>query len=503
MAAPLGLRRWAPVVLVSLALVPSAFAASAPADPKIVHLLNRLSFGPAPGDIEQATRLGIERYIQQQLHPEQIAEPPALNARLAALDTLKLAPVELARAFGPRPNGANRRFQAAGAAPQLDEQQRQDYRQNLRLVVEQAATARLMQALSSPRQLQEVMTDFWFNHFNVYAGKGLTRLWVGAYEQEAIRPYALGRFRDLLAATAAHPAMLFYLDNWLNTGPATPGARGRFTGLNENYARELLELHTLGVDGGYSQQDVTELARIFTGWGLCRPRRDQPLTGFCFDARRHAPGDKILLGQTIRESGMDEGLQALDLLSRHPATARHISFQLAQYFVADNPPAGLVERLAERFRASDGDIRAVLDALFHSPEFWDSRNFASKFKTPYRYVLSAVRATGIEPANPLALFAPLQQLGMPLYGCQTPDGYKNTRESWLNPDGMTRRLSFAASLANGQLAGTRPGGETTATEALIETLGGRFSAKTRAALAKNPEPLRSALLLGSPEMMAY
>ncbi len=318
--------------------------------------------------------------------------------------------------------------------------------------MEQAVQARLWRAVESPRQLQEVMVDFWYNHFNVFAAKGLDHLWVGAYEEQAIRPYALGRFRDLLGATAHHPAMLFYLDNWQNTAPNSPGVRGKQQGLNENYARELMELHTLGVDGGYTQEDVIALARILTGWGLGRPRgRDINKGGFFFDPKRHDFSDKVFLGQTIHGSGVAEGEEALDILARNPATARHISFELAQYFVADEPPSALVERLRKRFLDTDGDIRAVLDTLFHSPEFWDQKYYGNKFKTPYQYVVSAVRATDMKVVNVRPLYGMLMQLGMPLYGCLTPDGYKNTRDAWLNPDAMTRRIGFATALASGRL----------------------------------------------------
>ncbi|UFP92777.1 DUF1800 domain-containing protein [Gloeobacter morelensis] len=500
----------------------SAVAAQTAANAQVLHVLNRLGYGPRPGDIERVSALGVERYIQQQLWPETISEPTALLSRLAGLESQRMSSAELARTFGPPPGSkqpATRRS-IAPASPDELEQAREAYRQRLSGVARQAMQARLLRAVESPRQLQEVMTDFWFNHFNVYANKGLTRLWVGSYEQEAIRPNTLGRFSDLLAATARHPAMLFYLDNWQNTGPGTPGAQGRRLGLNENYARELLELHTLGVDGGYSQSDVTELARVFTGWGLCPAQRIASSGAFCFDASRHDPGDKVLLGLTIRGGGFEEGLQALDLLARHPATARRIAFKLAQAFVADAPPPALVGRLAARFDESGGDIRAVLATLFESPEFWNSRElFGAKFKTPYRYVVSAVRATGMPLEQPLALTGPLTQLGMPLFGCQTPDGYKNTRTAWLSPEAMTRRLSFATILAAGRLPAVAavdaaPADLAVAAEwpqlgvpldpdALALVLGSPFSAKTRQILARSPSALRSALILGSPEMMSY
>src|SRR5215813_9136307 len=488
-----------------------------PTDLKPLHVLNRLGFGPRPGDIQRVTSLGIERYLREQLFPDQIPLPESLHVELHALDTLPLSPILLFRDYGPPAGSRKLNPDAAKAA-----------RTRSRIVIEQATQARLLRALESPRQLQEVMVDFWFNHFNVFAGKGLDRLWVGAYEEEAIRPYVLGHFRQLLGATAKHPAMLFYLDNWLNTAPGSSGAHGKFAGLNENYARELMELHTLGVDGGYTQQDVIALARIFTGWGLCiqgggrgQCRRDSGTgtqgNAFFFDARRHDFDTKIFLGHTIEGTGITEGEKALDLLARSPTTARHVSAELAQYFVADHPPESLIRSLAERFLEADGDMRAVLDALFHSSEFWDQQNYASKFKTSYQYIVSAIRATGIRVSNFRPLVGTLQQLGMPLYGCLTPDGYKNTQDAWLNPDAMTRRLTFATALASGRLPlseqlptdQTEKRGLIEVTHepppvlshveppypfALTDALGKHLSSQTVAAV-------RAALLLGSPEFM--
>jgi uncharacterized protein (DUF1800 family) len=426
-----------------------------------LHILNRLAFGPAPGDLATVQRIGPERWIEQQLQPGAHPQPPELTRQLAALATLRLTPVQLFMDYGPPTGPAANNNPAAKKAA----------RQQARIIVRQVIRARLYRAVAEPNQLQEVMTAFWFNHFNVFAGKGLDYLWVGAYEEQAIRPHALGRFRDLLGATARHPAMLFYLDNWQNTAPHSPGARGRFDGINENYARELMELHTLGVNGGYTQQDVIALAHILTGWGIVR--RDPPASrwrarwrpglgevrtrdGFLFDPSRHDFAAKRLLGQTIPGSGIDEGEQALDLLARHPATARHLSYQLAQYFVTDNPPSALVERMAARYRATGGAIRDVLETLFTSSEFWDQRYYATKFKTPYEFVVSAARATGVALRNPRPLLNTMAGLGMPLYGCQTPDGYKNTRDAWLNPEAMMVRLSFATALGAGRLPLARP-----------------------------------------------
>ncbi len=492
-----------------------AQAAPIPDDLKPLHVLNRLAYGPAPGELEKVRAMGVEKYIEGQLAPPSIPEPESLTRELDRLETLRMDPVDLFREYGPPRPGRGRKPDPGTVKAA---------RERARVVMQQAVEARLRRATQSPRQLREAMTDFWYNHFNVFAGKGLDHLWAGAYEQRAIRPHALRKFRDLLGATARHPAMLFYLDNWQNTAPGSRGARGKFQGLNENYARELMELHTLGADGGYSQDDVIALARILTGWGLGRPRgRDVSRGGFVFDPKRHDLGDKMLLGQTIRGSGVDEGEQALDILARHPATARHIGFKLAQYFVADDPPAALVTRLSRRFLDSDGDIREVLNALFHSPEFWDEKYYGNKFKTPYRYLVSAVRAADLPAIDHRPLYGMLLQLGMPLYGCLTPDGYKNTREAWLNPDAMTRRVSFATALASGRLPLSQPpqeesglarnmGGKAGDPSArgrpvdaarLADTLGNRFSPRTKSAIAEAAAPLRAALILGSPEFMQH
>jgi hypothetical protein len=496
-----------------LLAVGPATAAGIPQDLKALHVLNRLTYGPAPGDLQKLRAMGVEKFIQMQLAPESIPLPPKLRRQLESLDTLRMGPVELFREYGPP---------RAGRHQKPDPEEIKAARQRARIILEQAVQARLWRATESPRQLQEVMVDFWYNHFNVYAAKGLDHLWAGAYEEQAIRPYALGRFRDLLEATAHHPAMLFYLDNWQNTAPDSPGARGRFEGINENYARELMELHTLGVNGGYTQGDVIALAHIFTGWGLGRPR-DGGKGGFYFDPRRHDFSDKTFLGRAIKGAGEAEGEQALDMLARSPATAHHISHELAQYFVADDPPAALVGRLSARFLATDGDIRAVLDTLFHSPEFWDRKYYGNKFKSPYRYVVSAVRATGVDVVNIRPLYGMLMQLGMPLYACLTPDGYPDTRAAWLNPDAMTRRISFATALASGRLPLGRPGyepgnsrqgmGRMAPEKApvidpvnavmLADTLDDHFTTQTQSAIAAAPKPLRAALILGSPEFMQH
>jgi uncharacterized protein (DUF1800 family) len=397
-----------------------------PQEKRALHALNRLAFGPRPGDLERVNQIGVERYLREQLDPQSIPVPPELTQRVGALRTLQMTPVELFVTF-----------QLPVQQAKGDTDTQKAARQRSQVILQEAVEGRLMRAIYGPRQLQEVMTAFWFNHFNVFAGKGLCHLWIGAYEQEAIRPHTMGRFRTLLGATAKHPAMLFYLDNWQNSAPNSGARRAKFEGINENYAREVMELHTLGVNGGYTQADVTALAHILTGWGLQkrgqagmgmgapgidnpgmrapggmrgmggwgpwwrRPARRAPLPGaqgdqygFYFDPSRHDVSDQTVLGRSYSGSaGIAAGEQALDVLARAPATARHLSFQLAQYFVADNPPQTLVARMAERFEQSQGDIRATLETLFFSPEFWDERYYGAKFKTPYDYVISAVRCS--------------------------------------------------------------------------------------------------------------
>ncbi len=341
---------------------------------------------------------------------------------------------------------------------------------------------KLLRAIYSERQLQEVMTDFWFNHFNVFLGKGADRYLVTSYERDVIRPHALGKFKDLLLATAQSPAMLFYLDNWMSVGPdsdfalygpAKPrqipprtrmwGGWGRMpmprppmppaqqanrqrkrTGINENYARELMELHTLGVNGGYTQQDVAEVARVFTGWTIKDPRKGGE---FAFNERRHEPGDKRVLGHRIKQHGEDEGRQVLDLLAHQAATAHFICTKLAQRFVSDQPPDSLVDRMDQTFLHQDGDIREVLRTMFHSPEFWSADAYRVKVKTPLEFVASTVRASGTDVANAAPLVQVLNKMGMPLYGAQPPTGYSSLADAWVNSAALLDRMNFALGLA--------------------------------------------------------
>jgi uncharacterized protein (DUF1800 family) len=340
------------------------------------------------------------------------------------------------------------------------------------VVMSELMQAKLLRAVYGQRQLEEVMTDFWFNHFNVFAEKGLDRVLVTGYERDVIRPHVLGKFEDLLVATAKSPAMLFYLDNFMSVGPDSaqalglpahpgpyrhyppqrPNAGKRPSGLNENYGRELLELHTLSVNGGYSQRDVTEVAKVFTGWTI-----DKPAEGgsFKFDPRMHEPGPKFVLGHKIKPKGEGEGMEVLHRLATSPQTAHFISLKLAQRFVADDPPPALVDRMAKTFLKKKGDIREVLETLFHSPEFWDDGSYRAKVKTPLEFVASAVRATGAEVDDAQPLAQQLNRMGMPLYGAQPPTGYSMKAETWVSSSALLNRMNFALALTGGKIKGVK------------------------------------------------
>ena len=399
-----------------------------------LHAFNRLAFGPRPKDLELEGR-ELEAYIEGQLYPSEIADR-AVEEELSALDALTLSGLELIRKY------PDRREQRIG--------------------LEQLTRAKLTRALASERQLNEVMVDFWYNHFNVFAGKGACRVLVPSYERVAIRPYVFGKFRELVFATAKHPAMLFYLDNWLSVSGRVP-ARGRRRGLNENYARELMELHTLGVDGGYTQQDVVEVARAFTGWTIEGPRRPT----FFFAPPLHDNESKLILGREITAGGMREGEHVLEMLCRHPSTARFISTKLVRRFVSDDPPPALVDRVARTFARSDGDIRDMLKTIFGSEEFAASEQ--RKVKTPFEFLISALRAADARVENPGILARFLGRLGQPLYAAIPPTGYPDTGADWMSPGTLMTRLNFVTQMAVGRLPGvTIPGREA---ESIIRTLG--------------------------------
>ena len=364
--------------------------AGAVGDAAVLHVLQRLTYGPRPGDVGRVAALGVDGWIERQLDPARI-DDTAVEQALTALPTLTMSIADLHRDY-PRPDPEMQRRLAAGEmSPREAREQYPPERRPARIVAELQA-ARMLRAVASERQLQELMVDFWFNHFNVYAAKGEVRWYLTAYERDVIRPHALGRFGDLLRATARHPAMLFYLDNWLSRRPGfTPRQgpnAGRPSGLNENYARELMELHTLGVDGGYTQADVTEVARAFTGWTIERPRED---ARFVFRQALHDTGAKRVLGHAIRGGGQLDGERVLDLLAAHPATAGFLAGKLVRRFVADEPPAALVDRVAAAYRASGGDARAMLRVVFASPEFRAPTAAGAKIKKPSEFVASAAR----------------------------------------------------------------------------------------------------------------
>jgi len=523
-------------IATAIGCLASSIAQTAFAEPatqaEALHVLNRLAFGPRPGDVDRVMKMGVDAYIDQQLHPETIPMPRELSERLAKLSEGEMSQPDLITTYRQVIKAAME--DATGGAPGGGLAMRNALYKKMAI---RFGELRLIPAIESPRQLEEVMVDFWFNHFNVVAGKGLDHVLIADYERAAIRPYVMGRFRDLLGATARHPAMLFYLDNWLSVSPAAdgrariPGTRKPIAGLNENYARELMELHTLGVDGGYTQADVTTLARILTGWSF-DPRRAVDGDAFRFFPALHDDSDKVWLGRAVPVKGVAEGEWALNVLASGPATARHISHELAQYFVADDPPRALVERLTQRFLTTDGDIRAVLDALFKSPEFREPASFGVKFKTPYQYVLSVVRAGGVEVNNVRPLLTAMNRMGMPLYGCQSPDGYRNTQDVWLNPDALAQRISFATGIGLGRSplaaatddevdndpyvgggprvpAAARPARQDAVTSgqpldvnAVLGAVKGQISTDTRLKMAASgPSPLDAALVLGSPDFM--
>jgi uncharacterized protein (DUF1800 family) len=461
--------------------------------------------------------LGLDAWLERQLDPARLEDADAERA-LAGLPTLAMSIDDLHREY-PRIDA-----QALAMTPP-------DKRPG-RIVAELQA-ARMLRAVAGERQLQEVMVDFWFNHFNVFAAKAEVRWYVTAYERDVIRPHALGRFPDLLKATARHPAMLFYLDNWLSARPGFTIRRGpnagRRGGLNENYARELMELHTLGVDGGYTQRDVTEVARAFTGWTIDRPRAD---ARFVFRPAMHDPGDKLVLGHPIRAGGERDGEAVLDLLARHPATARFIAAKLARRFVADEPPPALVERVAAAYRDTGGDVRAMLRVVFASPEFRAAGTAGAKIKKPSEFVASAARAVGATagPRGALALARAAAEIGEGFYEAVPPTGHPDRAEAWVNPGALLARLNFALALAEGRLPGVsvdldglvrgadrrRP--ETVLEALLGSLLHGQAGAQTRTVLAAQlglPQitrqtaddrgaadtdvPKLAALVLGAPE----
>ena len=475
---------------------PNLLALSKPTDPLALHFVNRLSFGPRPGDLEHIQAIGVEDYIQEQLNSDNRLNPIDLEQKLNRLPNFNLTPIALLQNYLPKSPPKTR-------SPQEQSQ----FTKQLRSVLQETITAHLLRTTESPQQLQEVMTAFWFNHFNIDGLKGRNQLFTASYENQSLRPNVFGNFRELLGATAKHPAMLFYLDNYRNQ---VPNPRNPKVGINENYARELLELHTLGVDGGYTQADVIALARIMTGWTMLPdkqlPNADLKGNGFYFDSKRHDFSDKIFMDHKIKGTGEAEGEQVLDILAKHPATAKYLSYKLAQYFVSDRPPQSLVDSLSQRYLETDGNIKAVLDTLFHSSEFRDPQYFGKKFKTPYQYIISVIRAGDLEVTNAVIVNSLLKQMSMGIYDCPTPNGYANTEEFWLNPDALLRRLTFASIMSRkkiGFLDSSAPKSLPLKPEDLYKTLGNIFSENTQQAIANSPPDQGAMLILGSPEFMYH
>jgi uncharacterized protein (DUF1800 family) len=530
---------------------PASAVPSNPEDRAIVHVLDRMGFGPRPGDVDRVRAMGLQAYIEQQLRPERLSDE-AMAGRLASLPTVTLSSREIVRDYLlpvqllRRQQQQQQRQQQApqtGASqesgpartPELVEAAR-----HARAVLDDISSQKLLRAIYSERQLDELMVDFWFNHFNVFAAEGATRGYVTEYERDVIRPHVLGRFRDLLEATAKSPAMLFYLDNWQSAAaagvpttasrertaaasrripvrrgqtllpprqPSRPAAPTRQAprGINENYARELMELQTLGVDGGYTQKDVQEVARAFTGWTIERPRLGG---GFRFEPRLHDDGEKIVLGHRIKAGGGEsDGERVLDILARHPSTSRFIATKLVRRFVSDDPPPSLVERAARRFRDTDGDIREVVRTIVTSPEMFAPAAYRAKVKTPFEFVVSAMRATGAESSSAVALAAAARDLGMPLYMCQPPTGYADRAGAWVNTGALLNRMNFAVALTGNRLRGVRmPDGAMVADagrarDALVGgVLAGDISPATAATIARAERaPQAIALVIGSPE----
>jgi len=573
-------------------------------DDQVLHALDRLTFGPRPGDVARVKKIGLQKWIFQQLHPDRMPENPVLEAQLQVLESLRMTPLEALQHYpGPQmiraiANGKQpmpedlllrasierlitrykvRQAQAAGlAAPtananaelepirtldevltpaeveiargnnadkkrELLESMQPDRVEDMLIAMNQKQRTQLfgaapspvrreifllngpqqvvaydlldskmLRAIESTHQFAEELDDFWFNHFNVFYEKGADRFLIPQYEREAIRPHVLGQFRDLLEATAKSPAMLFFLDNFESVRPdidANDTKRKVKRGLNENYGRELMELHTLGVNGGYTQKDVTEVARCFTGWGIQEPRKGG---GFFFNDKLHDKGEKIVLGHVIAAGGgIEDGEQVLDILARHPSTAQFISKELAQRFVADNPPEALVHKMAQTFLATNGSIREVMKTMLNSKEFWSEGAYRVKVKTPFEMVASSARALDANVIDGWALANQVGTLGEPLYRKLEPTGYSNLSSEWVNSAALLGRMNFALQLAQNHVESvkvdvSRFGDDPSAVAKIL--MFRAMSPQTRAAIEKalqdnkqkNPAMV-AALVIGSPD----
>ena len=500
------------------------------ADQQVLHALNRLAFGPRPGDVQRVRTMGLDQWIDQQLHPERIPDSKVQQV-LARYPTFGRPENALLQQYADAQR--DRRQIRADSGAIMSRQDSIVLRQRgeqLRGVVTDLQSAKVARAVASERQLQEVMTDFWFNHFNVFIRKGGPQpFYMRSYEQ-GIRERSFGKFRDLLGFVAKSPAMLFYLDNarsMADSGQPTavsiamqtrmnaPGrrrarqnpaprpqqqqAQRRRQGLNENYGRELLELHTLGVDGGYTQQDVIEVARALTGWTIRKPQEGG---GFIFRPVMHDAAPKTVLGRRLAGGrGIEDGEQVLDIVARHPSTARYIATKLARRFVSDTPSTALVDRAAATFTRTDGDIREVVRTIIDSPEFFSASAYRSKVKSPFEVVVSAARALGAEPDPTPRTAGAIALLGQPLYAHQAPNGYPETGGAWINTGSILNRINFGLAAAAGRLPGvsvaTSPFDAELATaqreqqvDAVVSALlGGSVSPDTRAILLSGDHPM--------------
>ncbi|HTR37449.1 MAG TPA: DUF1800 domain-containing protein [Bryobacteraceae bacterium] len=565
-------------------------------DQQVLHALDRLTFGPRPGDFERVKKQGLKKWIDLELHPARIAENPALEAQLAPLASLRMTSLEMLQRYptpqmirsiaqGKQPmpddpllrasierviarykarNGEpldpaaelepvrtldevltpaeiatvrrgsgeekrrlmetmppdkledmliamtqRQRLPLFGAAPSSIRREILLLNGPQQVVAYDLMDSKMLRAIESNRQLAEVLDDFWFNHFNVFYDKGADRFLIPEYERDAIRPRVLGKFGDLLEATAKSPAMLFFLDNFESVRPdldANNAKRKVKRGLNENYARELMELQTLGVNGGYTQKDVTEVARCFTGWSIRAPRQGG---GFFFNDGLHDKGEKVVLGNVIPAGGgIEDGERVLDILAHHPSTAHFISKELAQRFVADDPPEALVDRMAKTFLASDGDISEVLKTVLNSKEFWSEGAYRAKVKTPFEMVVSAARALDANVSDGWALANQVGRLGEPLYHKLEPTGYSNLNADWVNSAALLGRMNFALQLAENHVESVkvdigRFGGDP---QEVAKTLMLRTaSPETRAAIDKALQDQKqtpatvAGLVIGSPD----
>jgi uncharacterized protein (DUF1800 family) len=504
-------------------------------DEQIQQVLNRLTFGPRPGDAEKVRAMGIEKWIDLQLNPDRIADP-AGDDILRNYSVFSTPTGEMVRQFEELQRLQRQAKRDASDTTMSKPEERQEVlarnpqlaqaAQRNQQMVGQVQSAQLARAVVSERQLNEVMVDFWENHFSVFAGKGQTRLYLAQYDRDVIRPHAMGKFRDLLGAVAHSPAMLFFLDNWESAADSThptlaqarrplrPGYR-IFTpvrpglpppqqrakrGLNENYARELMELHTLGVDGGYTQKDVQEVARALTGWTFNRQSGE-----FQFNPLIHDAGEKTILGQRFPGGhGEDEGERVLDIVSRHPSTAHFIVTKLARHFVSDDPPKALVDRCANTFSTSDGDIRETVRCIVTSPEFFSRAAYRAKVKTPFEVVASALRAVNASPDATPRTAQIVARLGEPIYGRQTPDGWPDRGDAWMNTGAILNRINFGLSLAAGQVPGAQLTGwpdfaslrtepRAQQVDAVVKSmLGGQASPETRQVLMSGENPMLAA-----------